>query len=150
MTNTYVSLRYHIVFSTKERFHWITQDIEERVWAYIGGIAKDNGLHPIQIGGVDDHLHCLIGAPPTIAPAKMAQLLKGGSSRWIGTTFPNMRGFAWQDGYGAFTVSASKVSQLIEYIRNQRKHHQSMSFREEYLLMLQRHGISYDERYLWG
>jgi REP element-mobilizing transposase RayT len=149
MANTYTSLHYHFVFSTKNREHWIRQEFEQRIWAYLAGIAKANRMHPIQIGGIEDHVHCLLGAPATIAPAKIAQLIKGGSSIWIQETFPLLKGFKWQDGYGAFTVSKSNVLDVAEYIVNQREHHRTKSYQEEYIAFLTRHGIEYDERYIW-
>ena len=131
MANTYTSLHYHIVFSTKNRERWITPDVEERIWAYLGGIAKENKMHPIQIGGIEDHVHVLLGAPASMAPSKIAQLIKGGSSAWIHDTFPNMMAFAWQDGYGAFTVSKSSVPDVANYIQSQREHHRTRTFQEE-------------------
>ena len=124
-------------------------DIEQRIWAYLGGIAKDNKMQPIQIGGIEDHVHMLFGAPATLAPSKIAQVIKGGSSAWIHETFPAMRGFAWQDGYGAFTVSMSSVPDVAAYIRSQREHHRHKTFQEEYLALLQKHQIDYKECYLW-
>lgn len=149
MANTYTSLHYHLVFSTKNREPWIAPEIEQRIWAYLGGIAKENKMTPVQIGGVEDHVHVLLGASPTLAPSKIAQLIKGGSSGWIHDTFAEMKGFAWQDGYGAFTVSRSNVEEVAAYIRGQREHHRRRTFQEEYLALLQKHGIEYDERYVW-
>ena len=149
MANTYTSLHYHIVFSTKQRELWLKPEIEERIWAYLGGIAIKNRMKPLQIGGVDDHIHLLLGAPATMAPAKAAHLIKGGSSAWIHTEFPELRRFAWQDGYGAFTVSKSAIPEVTANIRNQREHHQRRTFKEEFLTLLNRHEIEYDERYLW-
>ena len=149
MANTYTSLHYHIVFSTKNREPWIKPDIEQRIWRYLGGIVTTNRMKPIQIGGVDDHVHLLLGAPATMAPSKAAQLIKGGSSAWIHTEFPNLRDFAWQDGYGAFTVSKSGLPEVKDYILNQREHHQRRTFKEEFLALLKRHEIEYEERYLW-
>jgi REP element-mobilizing transposase RayT len=149
MANTYTSLHYHIIFSTKNRERWITPDVEQRIWAYLGGIAKENKMKPLQIGGVGDHVHVLLGAPATLAPSKIAQLIKGGSSGWIQDTFPTMKGFGWQDGYGAFTVSKSNVPEVTAYIQGQREHHRVKTFQEEYLTLLQKHEIEYDERYLW-
>ncbi|NLE36417.1 MAG: IS200/IS605 family transposase [Pirellulaceae bacterium] len=150
MANTYASLHHHIVFSTKNRERWIAPDVEDRLWAYLGGIAKENHVTPLQIGGTEDHVHMLLGAPATIAPARIAQLVKGGSSAWIHETFPRMRGFGWQDGYGAFTVSRSSVPAVAKYIRGQREHHRARSFQEEYRALLERHGIAFDERYALG
>jgi REP element-mobilizing transposase RayT len=103
----------------------------------------------VQIGGIEDHIHALILAPPTVAPSQIAQYLKGDSSKWIHEEFPKLSGFAWQYGYGGFTVSKSLVPGVIEYIRNQREHHHKRSFQEEYVELLKKHGVDYDERYLW-
>jgi putative transposase len=149
MANTYTCLHYHFTFSTKHRKPWIAQEIEERVWEYLGGIARKNELKPIKIGGMEDHVHLLLGAPSTIAPAKIAQLIKGGSSGWIHEKFPNLAAFAWQDGYGAFTVSKSSVPSVSRYIATQRKHHLERTYKEEIRELLDRHGIDYDEQYLW-
>ena len=150
MANTYTALYYHIVFSTNRRERWLTDDLEKRVWAYLGGIARENKMTALQVGGIDDHLHILLGSLPTIALSKAAQLIKGASSKWIHETFPQMRGFAWQDGFGAFAVSKSNIAEVIKYIQTQRKHHRMRTFQEEFLLLLKRHGIEYDERYLWN
>jgi REP element-mobilizing transposase RayT len=104
----------------------------------------------LQVGGVEDHVHALVTAPPTIAPFQIAQFLKGESSKWIHEEFSALRDFGWQDGYGAFTVSKSNLPDVISYILNQREHHRQKTFQEEYLDFLQKNGIGYDERYLWG
>ena len=150
MANTYTSLHYHIVFSTKNREPLISQGIEGRVWSYIGGIARKHRMTALQVGGVEDHIHALVTAPATLAPMQMAQFLKGDSSKWIHGEFPRLGGFAWQDGYGAFTMSTSKVPSVIAYIQNQREHHRKKTFQEEYRELLEKHGIEYDERYIWG
>lgn len=150
MANTYTALCYHLIFSTKNRVACIESEIENRIWAYIGGVARKHKMIALQIGGTDDHIHALVLAPPIYAPAEIAKFLKGDSSKWIHEEFPNLRGFAWQDGYGAFTVSKSSISSVITYIQNQREHHRVKTFQQEYLEFLQRHGIEYDERYLWG
>jgi putative transposase len=149
MPNTYTSLHYHFVFSTKSREHWITQDIESRIWSFLGGIARDNDMKALCVGGIEDHVHLLIGAKPTMSPSKIAQLIKGGSSLWIHGEFPALSKFAWQDGYGAFTVSKSAIPDVIKYIQNQRVHHETKTFQEAFLELLGRHEIEYDERYLW-
>lgn len=150
MANTYAALHYHLIFSTKNRGAHLTPEIEQRVWAYIGGVARKHKLTALQIGGFDDHIHALVMAPPTLSPSQIAQYLKGDSSKWIHDTFPQLRDFAWQEGYGAFTVSQSNVPAVVKYIQNQRAHHQQRSFQEEYLEFLQKHGVDYDERYVWG
>jgi putative transposase len=150
MANTFTSLYYHIIFSTKNREPWIHQDFEQRIWRFIGGIARKHRMSALQVGGIEDHLHGLIKAPPIFAPSEIAQILKGESSKWIHREFPKLRLFGWQDGYGAFTVGKDDVESVIQYIRNQRLHHQSKSFQEEYLEHLEEEGIEYDPRYLWG
>jgi putative transposase len=150
MANTYASLHYHIIFSTLNRVEYITPEIEQRVWAYLGGIARKHNMTALQVGGVADHIHALVMAPPSYAPSQIAQFLKGDSSKWIHEEFSALRDFAWQDGYGAFTVSKSNLGRIIDYIKNQRAHHQKNSFQQEYLDFLQKHGVDYDERYVWG
>ncbi|HEV8129743.1 MAG TPA: IS200/IS605 family transposase [Acidobacteriota bacterium] len=150
MANTYTSLHYHIIFSTKNRVLYIKPEIEQRLWSYIGGIARKQKMTALQIGGIEDHIHALVLASPTHAPSQIAQYLKGDSSKWIHEEFPKLRDFAWQDGYGAFTVSKSNLGEVIGYIQNQREHHRKRTFQEEYVELLRKHGIDYDERYLWG
>jgi putative transposase len=150
MANTYSSLHYHVIFSTKNREPWLLPNIEQRVWRFIGGIARKHRMTALQVGGVEDHIHALVTAPPTIAPSQIAQFLKGDSSKWIHEEFSTLRNFGWQDGYGAFTVSKSNIPNVIKYIQNQREHHRNKTFQEEYLEFLRENGIEYDERYLWG
>jgi putative transposase len=150
VANTYTSLHYHVIFSTKNREPWIAPDIEQRIWRFIGGIARGHDMTALQVGGVEDHIHALVTAPPTIAPAQIAQVLKGVSSKWIHEEFPSLKNFGWQDGYGAFTVSKSIIPEVIKYIQDQREHHRNKTFKEEYLQFLKANGIDYDERYLWG
>jgi REP element-mobilizing transposase RayT len=98
-------------------------DIRERLWPYMGGIAKQNGIIPKCIGGVSDHVHLLVTLPTKLAVAKAVQLIKAGSSAWIHQSFPNLRNFAWQQGYGAFSVSISQVQETVHYIEQQIEHH---------------------------
>lgn len=150
MANTYTSLHYHIIFSTKNREPWLVPKIEKRVWQFMGGIARTHKMTALQLGGVEDHIHALITAPPTIAPFRIAQVLKGESSKWIHEEFSTLRAFAWQDGYSAFTVDKSNLQRVVKYIQNQREHHRRQTFQEEYLQFLNENGIGYDPRYLWG
>ncbi len=150
MANSFTSLFYHVVFSTKDRAPYIKPEIEKRVWSFIGGIARKHKMTAIQVGGIDDHIHALVLAPPTLAKSEIAQYLKDESSKWMHETFPNLSEFAWQKGYGAFTVNKAAVEGVVEYILNQREHHKTRTFQEEYLLLLEKHEISYDPRYLWG
>lgn len=150
MGNTYTSLHYHLVFSTKNRELWIRPDIEQRVWEYLGGIARQNDMKALQIGGIEDHVHLVVSIPATLPVSKALQLLKGGSSKWIHETFLDLAGFAWQDGYGAFTVSKSQLPDVVHYVASQREHHRTRTFQEEYRAFLEKHEIEYDERYVWG
>ena len=150
MANTYSNLFYHFVFSTKGRVDLIAPQIEDRVWAYIGGIARKHDMTALQVGGIENHAHALIMAKPIQSPSQIAQWLKGESSKWIHETFPELSAFAWQDGYGVFSVSKSNVPEVIEYIKNQREHHSRQSFEDEYTSILRLHGIDADERYIFG
>jgi len=149
MANTYSNLFYHIVFSTKGRVDFIQPEIEDRVWAYIGGIARKHGLSALQVGGIENHIHALTMSKPTHSPSHIAQCLKGDSSKWIHETFSELKMFAWQHGYGVFWVSKSNVPDVIEYIKDQREHHAKQTFEDEYVAMLKLHGVDYDERYLF-
>src|SRR5580704_1356327 len=133
---SYVSSYHHCVFSTKERQHFITSALRQRLWPFLGGIARQNDMKAIEIGGVEDHVHILLSIPSTVSIAKAMQLIKGGSSKWIHETFPEHRLFRWQEKYGAFSVSASQLDKIIEYIRNQEQHHLKMTFQEEFLALL--------------
>lgn len=150
MANTYTALHYHVVFSTKNREPWLIPTKETRIWEYLGGIARANGMKALQIGGYDDHIHLLLAVPAAMAVSKAVQLLKGGSSRWIHETDSDLAAFAWQDGYGAFTVGVSQIADTARYIETQRNHHRAKTFQEEYAQFLDKNRVEYDERYIWG
>lgn len=150
MANTDSQSYYHIVFSTKNRVNFIRPEIENRVWAYIGGIARNKGFTALQVGGIDNHIHALLSIKPSILNSKAVQLLKGDSSFWIHREFEGLSKFGWQDGYGIFTVCKSHTHEVIEYIKNQREHHKKQTFEEEFIELLELHEIEYDERYLFG
>lgn len=150
MSHSYSSSLFHCVYSTKGRRKLITPDLSERLWPYLGGIARENGMKALAVGGVEDHVHLLLSLPSTLAVAKAIQLLKGGSSKWIHDTIPAHRAFAWQEGYGAFSIGASQVGVTEAYIRSQPEHHRTKTFEEEFLSFLKKHGIDYDPRYVWG
>jgi putative transposase len=146
---SYVSSYHHCVFSTKERRALITPALAGRLWPFLGGIARQNKMKAVEVGGVEDHVHILLSLPTTMSIAKGLQLIKGGSSKWVHETFPEHRLFAWQEEYGAFSVSESRVDSIIEYIKSQAQHHRKMTFQEEFVALLKKHRIEYEERYLW-
>src|SRR6266487_3693965 len=143
--HSFTSCLFHCVWSTKNREPYLTPDLRDRLWPYLGGIAKQNRIKMLAIGGAVDHVHILLSLPATVSVAKAMQLLKGNSSKWIRETFPKMHFFAWQEGYGAFSVSISGVEATVAYIRNQAAHHRARSFREEYAAMLKKHGFACEE-----
>ncbi|MGD0745138.1 MAG: IS200/IS605 family transposase [Verrucomicrobiota bacterium] len=146
---SYVSSYFHCVFSTKERRPLITAALRDRLWPFLGGIARQNKMKAIAVGGVEDHVHILLSLPSTMAIFKALQLIKGGSSKWIHETFPEHREFTWQEEYGAFSASVSQLDKTIEYIKGQEEHHRKMTFQAEFLTLLKKHRIEYNERYLW-
>jgi putative transposase len=146
--HSFTSVLVHCVWSTKKREPILGSDIRNRLWRYLGGIARENKMKALAVGGAADHVHALISLPATLAVSKALQLLKGNSSKWIHETFPNLHSFEWQQGYGAFSIAISGVDATIAYIRTQAEHHRKRSFREEFVTMLRRHGFDYDERIL--
>ena len=146
MSHSYVSNLMHCTFSTKGRYPFIDSALESRLWPYVGGIARENRIKPLAIGGTSDHLHALLSLPGMMSFSKAVQLIKGGSSKWINDTFPGKKKFEWQEGYGAFSVSVSQVPKTIAYINNQKEHHRKKTFQEEFLELLTKHGIEYDQR----
>ena len=146
---SFISSYFHCVFSTKERRPLIDPALRERLWPFLGGIARQNQMSAIEIGGVADHIHMLLSLPSTMAISKAMQLIKGGSSKWIHETFPAQRTFAWQEEYGAFSVSQSQLDKTVAYIKRQEMHHRKMTFQEEFLVLLKKHHVEYDDRYLW-
>jgi REP element-mobilizing transposase RayT len=146
--HSFVSCQIHCVWSTKKRAPFLDSDLRERLWPYLGGIARENQIKAIAVGGVTDHVHILISLPGTISVSKAIQLLKGNSSKWIHETFPKLNSFGWQEGYGAFSIGVSGIEATISYIRNQEEHHRKRTFREEFVMMIRKHGLEYEERML--
>jgi len=140
----------HCTFSTKERYPFIEPGSESDLWPYVGGIARANRMKALAIGGTADHLHALLSLPSMMSFAKAVQLIKGGSSKWVHDKFPRFKKFEWQEGYGAFSVSASQAQKTITYIEDQKEHHRRKSFQEEFRALLDKHGIAYDSRYLFA
>jgi putative transposase len=146
MAHTFTKNHLHVVFSTKQRKKLIPRDIQERLWQYLTGICRNIELIPVAIGGMDDHAHMLFHLPPSRSLGDAMRLLKTNSSKWMND---HRKGFAWQEGYGAFAVSASNLSKVVSYIHNQEKHHRKMSFEEEYLELLRKHGVEFDPRFVF-
>lgn len=145
---SYHSLHYHIVFSTKERRPWLKGERLTECCRYLGGIVRDLKGVMLDANGDADHVHLVASIPPTIAVSQFLQEVKGGSSKWFHETFPEMRDFWWQEGYAAFAVSKSALSDVQKYVRGQAEHHQKMNFQDELIALLDRHGIEYDPRYV--
>ncbi len=143
MGKNFYQLRYHAVFATKHRNPWITEDIQEPVHRYVRGVVEQLDGVLFGIGGMQDHLHLLVGLKPSLAPAKLIKDVKGASSRWISATFD--RGFGWQAGYGIFTVSHSRTAAVRRYIDRQEEHHREKSFDQEFEWLLQTHGLDIPE-----
>ena len=150
MANTYVQNYIHLVVHVKPKTTLLLKDDTDRIFQYIGGIAKQLGGILIEIGGMPDHVHILTSLPKTMALADFMRTIKAESSKWIKTLNPYYGGFAWQEGYGAFSVSASVLQNVVHYIRNQAEHHKTLTFLDEYKMFLKAYGIEYDERFLPG
>ena len=143
--HSFIRSLHHCVFATKGREAWLTPQIRERLWPYLGGVARENGMKALAVGGAADHVHVLLSLPATMSVAKAMQLLKGNSSKWTHDTFPNLSGFAWQEGYAAFSIGVSGIEATRAYIRSQEEHHRTKTYREEVIAFLQRHGLPFDE-----
>jgi len=145
---SYTNLIYHIVFSTKERRQMLPSDRIARICEYASGIIVNLDGMPLAINGVGDHIHIAAVIGPAAALAKFVGTVKSNCSKWIHNTFDDMQNFAWQDGYSAFSVSASVRRAVVSYIRNQETHHKKMSFRDELIQLLDKHGVEYDPKYI--
>jgi REP-associated tyrosine transposase len=146
--HSFTSCLIHCVWSTKHREPLLSPDVQERLWPYLAGIAKQNQIKALAVGGVSDHVHILASLPSTMSVAKAVQVLKGNSSKWIHESFPKLRSFEWQEGYGAFSIGVSGVDESKAYIQNQKEHHRHRSFRDEVGAMLRKHGLEYKEIFL--
>jgi putative transposase len=147
MPDTYTQLRYHLVFSTKYRMPLITAAVRDELYDYLGGVLRANDGILLSAGGMPDHVHLLAGWGTTLPVARIMKLLKGISSRWMNERPDRPAGgFAWQEGYGAFSVSASKVPAVRNYILTQEEHHRKVSFQDEYMNLLKKHGVEFNPR----
>ena len=147
MPHTYSQDFQHIVFSTKERCKLISKSMQPKLWSYMAGIGRNHGFLFLANGGMEDHVHLLIQLPAKLSVAEAVSLVKTNSSRWM-----NEHGmkFAWQEGYGHFSVSKSLLPTVERYIANQEQHQMKMTFEDEFVGLLKKHGIEFDPRYVFG
>ena len=148
MASTLTNLLYHLVFSTKNREPIIVRGIRAELHNYMGGVIKGEGGVCLEIGGTDDHVHLLIKLKPTSSVSDVLKMVKGKSTKWINDQNMLSQTFAWQAGYGAFSVSVSEAVNVARYVRGQEKHHRDFSFQDELLQLLGKHDVEFDQRYL--
>lgn len=148
MPGTYSQLLLHVVFSTKHRKPWITADVADHLYPYIGGIVRAEKGVLYDIGGIEDHVHIYLRWRPDGSVSDLMRTVKGRSSMWVHDSYPNLATFAWQEGYSVFSVSKSQEGAVKKYIAGQADHHKKEDFTSELLRMLRAHGVDFDEKYL--
>jgi REP element-mobilizing transposase RayT len=149
MAHSFANLLCHVIFSTKDRQPFLDVELRGRLFPYMGGILREVECIGLSINGPSDHVHLLIKMPATKALADVLRVLKTNSSKWVHDNWPNGKDFAWQAGYGAFSVSQSNADEVKRYIADQEEHHKRFTFQQEFVAFLKRHGIEYSERYIW-
>jgi putative transposase len=149
MSHTFTKLLTHIIFSTKERRSLMDDELQLRLFPYLGGITREMGGTPLMINGPSDHVHLLVQTKASVSIAKLVETVKSNSTRWVHQEWKERWKFAWQEGYGAFSVGPLQVPEVIKYIARQKEHHRKISFQQEFVSFLQKYGIEYDERYIW-
>jgi putative transposase len=150
MSQSLSKVLVHVIFSTKNRVPYLRQPgLHEKMNAYMIGALENLRCPAMQVGTVDDHIHTLCHLSRTMSIAELVEEIKKTSSKWIKTQAPGLNDFHWQAGYGVFSVSPSAAEEVKAYIANQEERHRKRTFQEEFRLFLQRHGIEYDERYVW-
>ena len=150
MPPSYVTLRYHLVFSTRDRVSVLAPTLRPRLYAYFGGALRSEGGLLMAAGGVADHVHLLAAVDREQSVSETLRELKASSSRWIHESYPELAQFGWQNGYAAFSIGRTEIEAVTRYLRNQEEHHRTVTFQEELLDLLRRYGVEYDERYLWS
>ncbi len=148
MAHSFTAIYTHFVFSTKDRIPILPEDTS-RLHEYIGGIIRAEESSLLCAGGMPDHLHLLIRLHPSKSHSDLMRVVKARSSAWIKETYPANDDFAWQNGYGGFSVSKSNIDAVRRYIANQAEHHKTMTFQQEFIALLQRHGVDYNPDYIW-
>ncbi len=149
MSGSYANLLCHAVFSTKNRIDYVRSEFQADLYRYISGIIQSEEGTAIQIGGTANHVHLFLKLRPTQAVSDMLRLVKANSSKWLNETVFTLKKFGWQDGYAAFSVSASQADRVRKYILSQEAHHRVKTFQDELLALFEKHRIEYDERYVW-
>jgi putative transposase len=149
MPQSLSNILLHVIFSTKNREPWLDCDVRSRMHAYLASICRDLKTEFVHTGGVADHVHIVTTLPRTMTPAFMIEQIKKTSSKWIKGLDSRYRGFFWQRGYGVFSVSPSQLEAVLEYVDQQREHHRTRTFQDEYRELLRKHGLDFDERYVW-
>ena len=139
----------HIIFSTKDRFPCLDPSTRPRLHAYLATVARNSKCEGYRVGGTSDHVHLAVRLSRTTTIAGLVEELKTSSSKWLKMQRPELRRFAWQRGYGAFSVGQNELEDLVTYVANQEEHHKVRTFQEEYLALLKKYGVQYDERYVW-
>jgi REP element-mobilizing transposase RayT len=150
LSHSFACNRLHCVFSTKERKPLIPEEMEPRLHKFVSVVAAKRGIKVIAIGGTPNHIHILIGLPATMTLADAIQAIKGVSSKWLNEQLEGGARFAWQQGYGAFSVSSSHVDATIAYIRNQKEHHATRTFEQEFIAFLKKNNVDYDPQFVFG
>jgi len=149
MAQSLSNILIHMIFSTKNREPVILPEIAQQLYSYMSATAREYGSYVHEIGGVEDHVHILLSLPRTISVSELVENIKKTSSKWIKTKGNVYTAFAWQGGYGAFSIGQSGYENLRTYIQTQKDHHKKISFQEEYRMFLKKYGVPYDEKYLW-
>ncbi|MGC1424244.1 MAG: IS200/IS605 family transposase, partial [Terracidiphilus sp.] len=147
MSHTYCCSLFHCVFSTKDRRRTISPDIQSRLREYIGGIARKHGMRALVVGGMEDHVHILLSLPSSLPLAKAMREIKSASSHWMHETCA-VKGFQWQEGYGAFSIGTAQIAATLAYIAGQAEHHKKHDFQAEFIAFLKKNRIEYDPRYV--
>ena len=149
MPQSLSNILVHLVFSTKQRVPWLSPTVRDDVFPYMTGVLQNLGCQVIQVGGVEDHIHLLFRLSRTVTIATLVERAKTSTTSLIKQRRPELSRFAWQAGYGAFSVGPGEFDTVIRYIQNQVVHHRKITFQEELKALLTEAGLEYDERYLW-
>jgi REP-associated tyrosine transposase len=149
MLQSHSKVILHIIFSTKDRESWLDSYVRPRMHAYLATISRDMGTEFVHVGAIADLIHIVTTLPRTLSQAQLIEQIKKTSSKWIKTLDARYRGFYWQRGFGAFSASPNQLEAVLNYVQAQQEHHRTRTFQEEYRQLLRKHGVEFDERYVW-